>query len=704
MERGHPEAFLEALNPAQRRAVEHGEGPALVLAGAGSGKTRVLTFRFAYLVSRGVSPSRILCLTFTNKAAREMRERLASLGFAGEGEDLWISTFHAACARILRMEGSRLRRWGRDRSFTILDAEDQREAVKACLRSLNLDGESWHPAQVAATLSRLKEELVDADSFSRRASSSWDRTLGRVFGLYERRLRESNALDFSDLLLLTYRLLEEEGEVLERYRRRFEHLLVDEYQDTNHAQYVLLRLLAGERGNVFAVGDVDQSIYGFRGADIRNILHFERDFPQAAVYKLEENYRSTPDILEVASQVISRNRLRRERGLYSRRERGERVKVVEVADERGEASFVAGEILRRRREGWPFSSFAVLYRTHAQSRLLEEVFLSRGIPYLVLGGFRFYERKEVKDVLAYLRFLANPRDFLSFQRAVQAPRRGVGAATLGALEVYLERTGLPLDQALSRLDEVGLPSAQRRHLEEFLSLVEELRSEAGGPLTELIRSILERSGYRRELESLGTIEAQSRLENLEELLQVAREWDLQGASLEEFLESLSLMGDQEALEEGREAVVLLTVHTAKGLEFDAVFLVGLEEGIFPHRRSLEEGEVEEERRLFYVGMTRARHLLYLTRACSRHSQGVLRPSPPSRFLREFDPALADWVSGDRPEEAERVEEGFRPGDRVIHRLFGPGRVVSSRGEEVTVDFGSRGIKTLMIRYAPLEKV
>ncbi len=669
--------LLSGLNEAQREAVTHAGGPLLVLAGAGSGKTRVLARRAAWLVAGGEEPRGVLCITFTNKAAREMRERVAAL--VGPGAlDMWVSTFHAACARLLRQEADEI---GFPRNYTILDEDDQRDLVREVLADLNLSERRWPVGMVLSLLSRAKDRLETPEDMARRGGEG-DEALARIYAAYQEKLRRHDALDFGDLILYAVQLLEGRAEVLARYRRRFRHVLVDEYQDTNHAQYRLVRALAGEHRRLFCVGDADQAIYGWRGADYGNILHFTRDFPDARVVRLEENYRSTAAILSVADQVIRHNRLRPERSLRPRREGGRRPVWWTARDELHEAALVAEEMVRLHlEEGRPWGHFAVLYRTHAQSRVLEEVLLRRGVPYVIVGGFRFYERREVKDVLAYLRLVVNPRDRLSFQRVVNAPRRGIGPATLARLESFALARGLELEEALARVGEVpGIMPPQARALAGFHELILELRRQAAAlPVYELLQEVMARTGYRRWLlEEFGD-EGLSRTENLDELLTVAREFERgalaaadggtagrdgappagEGATGQDgarpagegaeagldavarFLETVALASGADE-ETGGERVSLMTLHAAKGLEFPVVFLTGLEEGVFPHLRSLESQEgLEEERRLFYVGLTRARDLLYLLDARCRTLHGAPRDNVPSRFLAEFDPDLVE---------------------------------------------------------------
>ncbi|MBX6377697.1 MAG: UvrD-helicase domain-containing protein, partial [Clostridia bacterium] len=633
--------LLDDLNEAQQQVVTHPGGPLLVLAGAGSGKTRVLTRRVAYLLLKGVSPHRILAITFTNKAAREMRDRLVEL-VGPVAQELWVSTFHSACVRILRRHAEAA---GYGRNFVIFDTDDQRTVVRNCLRELGLNDRQWPPGAVLAAIGRAKDALLDPDALRARARGFRDHQLADIYERYQEALRRNNALDFDDLIAVTVRLLEEHPDIGEAWADRFQHICVDEYQDTNRAQYRLVRRLAERHRNLLAVGDADQSIFGWRGADLTNILDFEADFPDARVVKLEQNYRSTGTILAAADQVIARNRMRRERRLWTQRGSGEPIGLIEAWDEVEEAEAVAGECQRLvLAEGYRWGDIAVLYRTHAQSRPFEEVFLRRGLPYRIVGGLKFYDRKEVKDLLAYLRLIVNPADAVSLERIANVPRRGVGPASLGRLSAFAAQAGLPVGLALERASEVpGLGGGQAAALAALGRLLAEWRRLATAlPPFELIQDVLDRSGYREALVAEGTLEAQTRLENLEELLTVAREFQaLQpDGNLEDFLAAVALVADTDMHQEGEDAVTLMTLHASKGLEFPVVFLAGMEEGVFPHARSLDEpAELEEERRLCYVGMTRAQDRLYLSYARRRTLFGGLREAPPARFLREFEPSL-----------------------------------------------------------------
>jgi len=715
-----PETYLADLNPAQRQAVLTTEGPLLVIAGAGSGKTRVLTHRVAHLLSAiGAKPNEILAITFTNKAAQEMKERVErALGPIARA--IWIMTFHAACGRILRREAERL---GYRSNFTIYDQADQVRLVKACLEELDRDPKRFVPRGIHAQISKAKNQLISADEYSARVASFYDQTVADVYQLYQRRLFASNAVDFDDLLMLTVDVLQRFPEAHEKWSRAFRYILVDEYQDTNHAQYVLLKLLASEHGNLMAVGDPDQSVYAFRGADIRNILDFERDFPATRVIPLEQNYRSTNTILAAANAVISHNRERKEKNLWSELGEGELVHVVETEDEHAEARFVAAEIAALIGSGSSASEIAVTYRTNAQSRVLEDVLVRQGIDYQVIGGPRFYERAEIKDAVAYLQALDNPFDAVSLLRIANRPRRGIGDTSVARLQTYADGLGISLWDATAHPEEAGLAPASARAVKGFRSVMESLLATAtDSSVAGIVEAVLERTGYLDALEAERTIEARGRIENLEELVGVAREYDgaAQEPSLSGFLQEISLYSDQDALrgdDDGAGQVTLLTLHNAKGLEFRAVFILGLEEGVFPHVRSLEENSLEEERRLCYVGMTRAKERLTLTHAMRRNLFGRSEANLPSRFLDEL-PSLgvererlrpASWSDYGRAVQREFVPREVLPdiatGDAVRHASLGTGIVLAiEAGGVVTVRFEDGSERRLMLDYAPLEKV
>jgi DNA helicase-2/ATP-dependent DNA helicase PcrA len=710
-----PELYLADLNPAQREAVLATEGPVLVVAGAGSGKTRVLTHRIAHLVSAcGVKPQEILAITFTNKAAGEMKERLE--GILGDiAPRMWVMTFHAACGRILRREAPRL---GYRSNFTIYDQADQVRLVKLCLEELDRDPKRFVPRGIHAQISMAKNQLILPEAYKARVSSFYDQTVADVYELYQRRLINSNAVDFDDLLLLTVEVLERFPEARTRWQKAFRYVLVDEYQDTNHAQYRLLQLLAGEHKNVFAVGDPDQSIYAFRGADIRNILEFERDFGGAKLIALEQNYRSTNSILQTANAVISHNRERKPKNLWSELGDGDPVRVIEVEDEHAEARFVAAEVASLIDEGFSGSEIAVFYRTNAQSRVLEDVLVRQEIPYQVIGGPKFYERAEIKDAIAYLQVIDNSFDAVSLARIANRPRRGIGDASLARLQSHADTQGISLWEALEHPEEAGCGGAPLRAIERFRTL---MQSSMAGALElsvpEVLERVLERSGYLEALEAERTVEAQGRIENLLELLGVAREYQerTEEPTLSEFLQQLSLYSDQDDLAAERSLVTLMTLHNAKGLEFRAVFLIGMEEGVFPHARSLEEQGLEEERRLAYVGLTRAKERLTLTHASSRSLWGSRGYNLPSRFLDELpqDEIERDrlrpssWSGYGAPTvSARRDVPDLSTGDSVRHSTLGEGIVTRIEADgTVTVRFAEDGVeRRLMLDYAPLEKV
>jgi DNA helicase-2/ATP-dependent DNA helicase PcrA len=709
-----PELYLADLNPAQREAVLATEGPVLVVAGAGSGKTRVLTHRIAHLVSAcGVQPNEILAITFTNKAAEEMKRRLE--GVLGDvTRRMWVMTFHAACGRILRREAPRL---AYRSNFTIYDQADQVRVVKACLEELDRDPKRFVPRGIHAQISHAKNQLVTPEQYKERVASFYDQTVADVYELYQRRLHSSNALDFDDLLMLTVEVLERFPDARKRWQKAFRYVLVDEYQDTNHAQYRLLLLLAGEHRNVFAVGDPDQSIYAFRGADIRNILEFERDFGGARTIALEQNYRSTNAILRSANALIAHNRERKPKNLWSELGEGEPVRVLEVEDEHAEARFVAAEIAALVDEGFAGSEIAVFYRTNAQSRVVEDVLVRQEIPYQVIGGPRFYERAEVKDAVAYLQAIDNAYDTVSLTRVANRPRRGIGDASLARLQAYADAQGISLWEALAQPEEAGVGAAPLKAVQRLRTLMESLMAGALElTVPELLERVLERSGYLEALEAERTVEAQGRIENLMELVGVAREYQAAAAepSLSEFLQQISLYSDQDELEEERSLVTLMTLHNAKGLEYRAVFLVGMEEGVFPHARSLEEQGLEEERRLAYVGLTRAQERLVLTHATARSLWGARDYRLPSRFLEELPEEEVErerlrpaaWSSVSRGIVEQRLAIDLATGDNVRHSTLGEGVVTRVEPDGVvTVRFaGDGGERRLMLDYAPLEKV
>jgi DNA helicase-2/ATP-dependent DNA helicase PcrA len=747
--------------------VAHRGGPLLVVAGAGSGKTRVLTHRIAYLLAeRDAHPGQILAITFTNKAAGEMKQRVATL-VGGRARIMWVSTFHSMCVRILRGEAKNLELRS---SFSIYDQDDSRRLMTLVGRELDLDPKRYPARSLSAQVSNLKNELVTPEAWAERASTAHEKVLAEAYRLYQRRLGEAHALDFDDLIMTTVQLLQGYPDVAEHYRQRFRHVLVDEYQDTNHAQYTLVRELTmgADPAELAVVGDADQSIYAFRGATIRNILEFERDYPNATTILLEQNYRSTQTILSAANAVISRNPERKPKNLWSDAGAGEKIAGYVAENEHDEAAWVAQRISALSQDGVTPSEIAIFYRTNAQSRVFEEVFIRIGMPYKVVGGVRFYERREVRDALAYLRVIANPDDLVSLRRILNTPRRGIGDRAEDAVEAFAAREAISFGAALERADEIpGLASRSLAAITGFTQLLTGLRAvglsedgELGSP-GEILEAVLDQTGYLRELQASRDMQDEGRAENLQELVNVAREFEQQRqeadepASLDAFLEQVSLVADADQLPDADGGVVtLMTLHTAKGLEFPVVFLTGMEDGVFPHLRALSDpGELAEERRLAYVGITRARERLYLSRALSRSAWGRPTWNPPSRFLEEVPEDLITWTGavnrqpfvdrygdelpaaagdhGYRAAQAQRSAQqslaanrlssgGLRggagnrailvlaAGDRVSHDGWGLGSVLDTRGSgeqaQAQIDFGSAGVKWLVLRYAKLDKL
>jgi DNA helicase-2/ATP-dependent DNA helicase PcrA len=725
------ERLLAGLNDPQGAAVRHGEGPLLVLAGAGSGKTRVLTHRIAYLLATGAArPGEILAITFTNKAASEMRERVEKL-VGRSARAMWVTTFHSACARMLRADAERL---GYSRSFTIYDESDSLRMLKRCMTELGIDPKRYPPRAVRSQISGAKNKLVDAAEYAQAQGSVFEETAASVYELYEKRMLAANAMDFDDLLVRTVNVLEVSDEARERWRRTFRHVLVDEYQDTNHAQYRLLQLLTAEHGNLMVVGDEDQSIYGFRHADIRNILDFERDFPEAEVVKLEQNYRSTQTILSAANAVVERNRERRPKQLWTEIAGGEPVKLSELTDEHEEARWVAGEIERLAEEdGVRREDVAVFYRTNAMSRVLEDTLNRFDLPYQVIGGTKFYERAEIKDAVAYLSLLANAADQVSFTRIVNSPRRGIGNTTQGRIVSHANTTGTTIWEVIERAEEVpGLNGGAIRAVSKFYEMMAGLRerAEEEGAVAGLLEAVLNESGYLEALAAERTIEAEGRAENLEALIAGAAEFDIEreqeGESdvppLEGYLQQISLYTQQDELREEESLITLMTLHNAKGLEYDTVFIVGCEDGAFPHMRALEEGGEEEERRLCYVGITRARRRLYMTWARERSLFGRSERNLPSRFTDELPAELTErhssaagsaagigWESAPSDSAGAPIDPGpaleMQMGDDVVHASFGDGVVTAVEpGGVVVVRFASDGTeRKLMADYAPIRR-
>ncbi len=647
-----PEELLAGLNPNQRDAVLHEAGPLLIVAGAGSGKTRVLTNRIAHLIAaRGISPFQILAITFTNKAAQEMRERVGRL-VGPVAERMWVSTFHSACVRILRRDAHRL---GYRNAFTIYDQSDAVRLVQFILRDLNIDAKRFPPRTVHGAISAAKNDLVDEGTYATRAANIYERRIAEVYAEYQRRLVAANAMDFDDLLLQAVRLLQTEPEVLAHYRTRFRHVLVDEYQDTNRAQNELVILLASEHRNVTVVGDADQSIYRFRGADVRNIIEFETAFEDATTIVLDQNYRSTQNILDAANAVIANNESRAKKHLWTDSGAGEQIVRYHAEDERDEAMWIASEIARLHTvESRHWGDVAIFYRTNAQSRVLEEQLVRVGVPYKVVGGTKFYDRKEIKDVIAYLRVLVNPDDEVSLKRILNVPRRGVGDTSVGRLDAWARANGRAFHEALGMADVAGLSGKALKGVRDFLGVVDSVRETEGG-VEDVVNAVLQRSGYVAELEAEGGVEAAGRLENISELVGQAKQF----ATLEEFLEQVSLVADADEVDPDASQVTLMTLHTAKGLEYPVVFLLGLEDGVFPHVRSLgEPDELEEERRLAYVGITRAKQRLYLTHAWARMLFGATQYNPMSRFIGEIPEQLVRVV-GDRSRGGQASGYGRR---------------------------------------------
>ena len=638
-----PKDILQGLNPKQIEAVTHGEGPLLILAGAGSGKTTVLTRRVAHLISRGAPPRSILAITFTNKAADELRTRILAL-LGEEGKGVWAMTFHAACVRILRAEFPAL---GRSGGFSILDDGDQSKVMKQVLREMDLSEKQYPPSGILRSISRAKDELRDPDEYARNALTFYETKVAQAYRLYQRKLAEQESLDFDDLIMQTVVLFSSRPDILGKYQNRWRHLLVDEYQDTNHAQYELTRLLAlAPPHNISVVGDDDQSIYTFRGADIRNILEFEKDYPSCHVVKLEQNYRSTQVILDGAYHVVSNNLMRKDKRLWTPSEGGLPITLYAAQSGEDEARFVSGEMEGMAASGQPLGSCAVLFRTNAQSRLFEEAFVDRGLPYSILSGRRFYERKHNRDAIAYMRLLLNPRDAVSLERVINEPPRGLGPVAFAKITAHARETGVTLIEALKDAPSIkGLTAPQKKSAAELGEVMSDIAVKAGSqPLHHTLNEVLERTGYLRHLDAQGTVESQDRLEDLDQLMVSARVFaeGEEERGLAEYLEQIALVSDQDSYDEKREACVMGTLHSAKGLEFDVVFLVGMEEGLLPHVRSImDERQLEEERRLMYVGMTRARKQLYLTFSWSREMNAGLSRVRVSRFVSEIPRELLD---------------------------------------------------------------
>ncbi|WP_425058044.1 ATP-dependent DNA helicase PcrA [Sporomusa carbonis] len=736
--------IFDRLNPAQQEAVAHLNGPLLVMAGAGSGKTRVLTSRIANLLAHGVSPYNILAITFTNKAAAEMKERVT--GMVGPvAKDIWLSTFHAFCAKFLRMEIDNL--GGYNRNFVIYDSGDSQALIKNCLKELNLDEKQFTPNGVQSTISNAKNALQDVRQFTAQADNFYNLKVAEVYKLYQSKLKANNALDFDDLLMLAVELLEYNATVREKYQNKFQYILIDEYQDTNRAQYLLARTLAAKYRNICVVGDIDQSIYAWRGADIKNILDFEADYPDAKVIKLEQNYRSTQNILDAANAVIENNCNRKPKSLWTDNEPGETITHYLADDERDEARYIADTIIKLNTiYRIPYGDMAVLYRTNAQSRVIEEGLMKGGIPYTMVGGLKFYDRKEVKDILAYMKVIFNPADTVSLLRIINVPRRGIGDTTIGRLAEYAAQNNVSLFDAVSNPELVpGLTARAKNQLETLATLIFNLMAcQQSLPVADLLEKVMRDSGYLAELEADSSPQAEARIENLKELLSVAKDFvttELEN-TLENFLSHVALVTDIDTAETADDRVTLMTLHTAKGLEFPVVFLAGLEEGIFPHVRTLmDEHEIEEERRLCYVGITRAKRKLYISNARQRMIYGNTVCYSPSRFLDEIPPELVERFAPKRPSYLSPVQSrpaaavlppkaapkpeltllktpigntatpkniDWKAGEKVYHSKWGTGTIVAVTGSggsmQLSIAFPNEGIKKLLAQMAPISRV
>ncbi|WP_395531868.1 DNA helicase PcrA [Enterococcus lactis] len=737
--------LLNGMNPRQKEAILHTDGPLLLMAGAGSGKTRVLTHRIAYLIEeKEVNPWNILAITFTNKAAKEMKERVNAI-LASGGEDVWVSTFHSMCVRILRRDVDFI---GYNRNFTIIDSSEQLTLMKRILKELNIDPKKYDPRSILGTISQAKNSLQTPQDFAKMQGSYYEEIVAKCYAAYQKELQYNQCMDFDDLIMNTIRLFEEHPDSLTYYQNKFHYIHVDEYQDTNHAQYTLVNLLAGRFRNLCVVGDADQSIYGWRGADMQNILDFEKDYPDAAVILLEQNYRSTKNILSAANQVIENNSNRKPKNLWTENKEGNKITYYRADNERDETRFIVDRMQEEIRSNHRnYGDFAILYRTNAQSRVMEETLLKANIPYKMVGGHKFYDRKEIKDILAYLNVLANPQDSISFERIVNSPKRGIGPGSIEKLRSFASLHEWPLLEAAQNVELANIGGKAGQQLGSFGEMIQEVTQMIPYlTVTELTKEVLDRSGYLEDLKIQNTLEAQARIENLEEFLTVTQEFDKQFEQQNEedadapeekltvFLNDLALVSDIDNLEEDASQVTLMTLHAAKGLEFPVVFLIGLEEGVFPLSRALmEESELEEERRLAYVGITRAEEALYLTNAFSRTLYGRTQYNRPSRFVEEIDQELLE-IEGMRPtpkktpvfakktaysyKQPETAvvssksatggeKNSWKPGDKVKHKKWGLGTVVrvsgTSKDLELDVAFPSQGVKRLLAAFAPIEK-
>ena len=726
-------SLLTGLNKEQQQAVQHTEGPLLILAGAGSGKTKVLTVRIAHLLAQGVNPYEILAITFTNKAAKEMKSRVE--GLVGDvANRIWLSTFHSFCAKFLRFELDNF--LGYNSNFTIYDTSDSQAVIKAALKALNLDDKYYPVGAMIAAISDAKNKLLFASDFRKQARDFYQQKVADVYEYYERELRKNNALDFDDLLLVAVKLLQSNEAVLDKYSKRFRYVMIDEYQDTNHAQYLLAKLLASHWKNIAVVGDADQSIYAWRGADIQNILDFEKDYPNCISIKLEQNYRSTKIILDAANAVIENNEGRPKKNLWTDKTEGAKIQHFTAQSEHEEAAFIGDTIAKKHDiHGVPYGDMAILYRTNAQSRVLEEALIKRALPYIMVGGTKFYDRKEIKDVLAYLRVLYNPFDDLSLLRIINVPKRSIGATTVAKLQDYARANGTSLFMTLTQLHLVdSIKGKTKEKLEEFGILIFTLVAEMEDrTVLDILESILDRTGYLAQLEESTDPQDQARAENIGELLSVAKDFQDTNPSgtVEDFLEQVALVNDVDSFEQEESKVTLMTLHAAKGLEFPIVFLGGLEEGLFPHSRTLmNPEEIEEERRLAYVGITRAEKELYISNATTRTVIGRTSSYLPSRFIDEIPEELVDGLRAKRkvPDDIKRhvpqhmsvtsrpvtkpivrneVIADWKIGDTAIHSKWGNGKVINVAGEgagmKLTIEFPTQGVRVVMAKFAPVKK-
>lgn len=733
--------YLEGLNERQKQSVLHTDGPLLILAGAGSGKTRVVTHKIAYLIEeKGIFPGNILAITFTNKAAKEMKDRVGSL-LSSNVENMWMGTFHSICVRILRRDIERI---GYSRSFTIYDRDDQTTLIRECIKEKNLNKDNYKPNSVLAQISKLKDEMTNADKYiNENYNDYYQRNIGELYALYLKKMKKYNALDFDDLLIKTVELLRQEKEILDYYQKKFKHIFVDEYQDTNKVQYDLIRLLTGKDGNICAVGDGDQSIYGWRGADISNILNFERDFKDSTTILLEQNYRSTGNILNLANKVIKNNQERKAKNLWTENQEGEKIVYEELTDGEDEAIFVSSKIQQLMREGYKLSDFAILYRTNAQSRSFEESFMRKNLSYKIVGGLKFYDRKEIKDIVAYLKVLENPMDNISLKRIINVPKRGIGNTTVDKLEEIAISRNDSIYGTLLDLDSTDLSGRAKNSLKPFIDMMNILMAKKElMTIKDFIEEVIEASGYIKALEKEDTIEAQTRIENIKEFISVAIDFEarLGENNFEEFLANIALLSDVDKTSDNTDVVTMMTVHSAKGLEFPVVFMVGMEDGLFPISRALDsDTELEEERRLCYVALTRAEKLLFISSAKIRTIYGNVNYTLPSRFIKEMGDAIenkkdianeeklfnvVDYTKKTEPKKTATKPSpfSFKPqpkpvrnkdievkiGDKVRHKKFGEGTIVQTKDKdndvELVIAFEGKGLKRLSLSIAPIEIV